>query len=189
MQLGFFRLSHLNNGRSFGADARWNNRRFVADTRLNRALRDELRRVLTGRNIDSHLVSGALSFVEFPQAFPEPVGLYANDRIAPLVEIGRTAESFNGNVVFFDLFRRTFKIFFANVRQDVRKIRRAMEDARVEDRLEFVPLLFVTGRSRHDRSTETLSNRDFEAVYTRRTGHSSPLTLHVVPLTTVRHTC
>jgi hypothetical protein len=74
-----------------------------------------MRCVLPGRDFDMDGVARAVPLVVLFQALAEPVGLHADDGIALLIELRRTAQCLHCNVVFLDFLSRTLKILRADV--------------------------------------------------------------------------
>jgi hypothetical protein len=65
------------------------------------------------------------------------MGLYPDDGIAGLVEIGGSAESLNRNVVFLNLVRLAVEVPIAHVLQHLRQDWRTSEDPRRQHSFEL----------------------------------------------------
>ncbi len=63
------------------------------------------------------------------------MSLHPYDRVSFLIEPGGPSQCFNSDVVLFDLLGGTLEILLANVGENLREIRRAVENTRSEKRL------------------------------------------------------
>src|SRR6266849_6093672 len=91
----------------------------------------------------------AFGLVIFLKAFAEPVRLNANDRVSLLIEVLRTAERFNRNVVLLDLAGRTFEVLGADVSQQLGETGCTAEYAGGQDRVQLGALALEIGCSLH----------------------------------------
>ena len=132
--LGHFALSH---------------QRFRAQARQRSARRQKPRRVLARWNVDADGMVRPVGLVVFAQPLTQTMRLHADNRIALLVEIGRTPQSLHRDVVFLDLFGGAFKIFSAHVGQHLRQVRGAAEYAGCQNAIQLMSFLPKVGCRLH----------------------------------------
>ena len=143
-----------------GASASWvdlalSHQRFGAQARQRSAGRQKPRRVLARWNVDADGMVRPVGLVVFAQPLAQTVGLYPNDGIALLVEIGRTPQGLHRDVVFLDLLGGAFKILGAHVGQHLRQIGRAVEYAGCQNAVQLMSFLPKIGCRLHDKRPES----------------------------------
>src|SRR6478672_2655676 len=89
----------------------------------------KLRGIRPGRDDNLNRLRRSLSFVILLQPFSETVGLYANDRVALLVEVRVTSKSLDRDVVLFDVVGFALEIFAADITQKNGQAGRTIENS------------------------------------------------------------
>jgi hypothetical protein len=85
-------------------------------------------------------MGSAFRQIVFSEAFPQPVGLYSNDRVPTLIEIRASAKCLDGNVVFLYFVRGALKELGRYINEQLLQSGSSIENPRPEDRLNFHPL-------------------------------------------------
>ena len=96
-----------------------------------------------------------VGLVVFAQPLAQAMGLHADDGIALLVEIGRTPEGLHRDVVFLDLLGGAFEIFGADVGQQLRQVRGAVENAGCQNAIQLMSFLPKIGCRLHGKRPQT----------------------------------